>query len=155
MRYIILSVCSAFAKNTKCRISAPVINEINYFCQSRSHLTIRSDLCKKISTRLGHAWAPLTLYIIKWKPTTEIHVLTFYLYFETYFFCNYLLVMNYNREPRRDSQFTSSFFLTIPYLEFFGWKSNPDQNFGQEGMLQYMFIQASQKLKLKQKRTYY
>ncbi len=41
MRYIIWSVCSAFAKNTKWRISTPIINKINFFRQSLSHLTIR------------------------------------------------------------------------------------------------------------------
>ena len=41
MRLIIFSVCSAFAKNTKWRISSANKNKNNFFRQSPSHLTIR------------------------------------------------------------------------------------------------------------------
>ncbi len=56
MRYIILSVCSAFAKNTKCRISAPIINEIIFFSpvpRSPNHMGL---ICVK---NPHSTWAPL------------------------------------------------------------------------------------------------
>jgi hypothetical protein len=51
MRYIILSLCSAFTKNTKWQMSAPIINKIFFFRVSA--------LCKKTHPWLGHARAPL------------------------------------------------------------------------------------------------
>ncbi len=60
MRYIILSVCSAFATSTKWRISAPIVNKINFFRQSPkspNHTGLQS--VKKTHPRLGHAWTPL------------------------------------------------------------------------------------------------
>jgi hypothetical protein len=65
MLYIILSVCSAFAKNTKCRISAPIINEINFFLPVTKSPNHTGLICvKKIPTRLGYAWAPLMKYTV-------------------------------------------------------------------------------------------
>jgi hypothetical protein len=61
MRYIIVSVCSAFAKNTKLRISAPIIKKKKNSASPQVTWPYGSDLCKKICPLLGHAWAPLTV----------------------------------------------------------------------------------------------
>jgi hypothetical protein len=62
MRYIILSVCSAFAKNTKCRLSAPIIKKEKKFSPVPKSPNLTGVLyVKKLTLDLvfGHAWAPL------------------------------------------------------------------------------------------------
>jgi hypothetical protein len=59
MCYTIFSVCLALAKNTKWRISAPIINKIHFspVLKSPNHMGL---ICvKKIRFRLGHARAPV------------------------------------------------------------------------------------------------
>jgi hypothetical protein len=71
MRYIILSVCSAFAKNTKWRLSAPIINKINFVRQSLSHLTIRVCFMWKNSPSTWSCLGPFKRLQIRALLTTQ------------------------------------------------------------------------------------
>jgi hypothetical protein len=67
MRYIILSVCSVFAKSTKWRISDPVIKKKKISPVPKSPDNTCLLYVKKTHPRLGHAWAPLSWCLIMFQ----------------------------------------------------------------------------------------